>query len=418
MDRRQPRSLLWHRDVALVWWAGLISWVGNYAMFVALPVMVYQRTSSPLATALVVLGNAVPPVVVGQLAGVLVDRLDRREVLIWTNLAMAGLTTGYALLEHAPWWSFALAGLLISSVGQLLGPAEHALLPEVVPRDRLGETASLNGLNNNLARLIGPAAGGVLLGQTSFTTVAILDAATYLVAALLLAGVAAHRPFTPDREPAGRSLVAQWRAGAAVVLAHPRLRALVLLLALVMFGEGFISALLAPFIRDIVGGGASTIGWILSAQAVGGVVGAWWASRIADRVDPLTLLGAAALAAGGLLLLIFNYPYLYPQVWPSIALTALAGIPFALFGTAQMQALQLWSPAQSRGRVFALAFGAMSLLQLAGIGTAGLLAERLGPAVINVDAATYLVAGLAARWLARRPLVRPDLNNAPRPPGR
>lgn len=195
---------------------------------------------------------------------------------------------------------------------------------------------------------------------------------------------------------------AEWVQGAVTVWRHSRLRSVVALLALVMFGEGFTSALLAPLASDLIGGGAQTLGWILSAQAVGGIAGAWWASRIADRHDPMVLLGAGAVASGVLLTVIFNYAFLYPQAWPAIVLTAVAGIPFAVFASAQGLALQVYSPAVLRGRVFSLAYGVMSLLQLCGILTAGLTGARWGPSVINVDAATYLIAGLIALYLHRR----------------
>lgn len=161
-------------------------------MFVALPVTVYERTNSPLATALTVLGGAVPPVVVGQWAGVVVDRMDRRRVLLVTNLAMAALTTAYLGLAGTPWWTLALTNLVISSVGQLLGPAEHALLPELVPPDRLGEGAGLNALNNSIARLLGPASGGLLYAQFGFAATVTLDSLTYLIAAALMAGVSSR----------------------------------------------------------------------------------------------------------------------------------------------------------------------------------------------------------------------------------
>lgn len=401
MTDNARRSLFLDRDFSLVWWAGLASWTGNLAMFVVLPVLVYERTDSPLATALTVLGGALPPVVIGQLAGVIVDRADRRLVLILTNLAMAALTTTYLALADAPWLTLALTNLVISSVGQLLGPAEHALLPELVARDRLGEGASLNALNNTIGRLLGPAAGGLLYAQLGFAATVILNAGTYLVAATLMTAVSSRRPHTPAREINRPGLRAQWVEGAVMVWGHPRLRLLIALLGIVMFGEGFVSTLLAPLVSDLIGGGAQTLGWILSAQAVGGIAGAWWASRIADRHDPLALLGVGAVASGLLLTAIFNYAFIYPQIWPAIALTAVAGIPFAIFASAQTLALQVYSPAAMRGRVFALAWGAMSLLKLCGIGIAGLAGERWGSTVINVDAVTYTIAGLIALALTR-----------------
>ena len=391
-------SLLRRRDVSILWTAGLVSWVGIYAMFVALPVMVYDRTSSPLATAVTVLGGALPSVLAGQVAGVIADRVDRRRLMIGALLAMAGLTLVYLPLADGPWWHLAVVNLINSSVGQLIGPAEHALLPELVEHERLGEAAALNALNNNLARLVGPALGGVLFTQAGWSASVVLNATTYLTAATLVALVSARRPHTPARQDR-HGFGSEWLDGVRQTWGNIRLRILICLLALVAFGEGFVSALLAPLARELIGGGAQTLGWLLSAQAVGGIVGAWWATRAADRHDPLRLLGWAAVSIGLLLAVVFNYALFYPHAWPSVLLTGLAGVPFAVFLSAQLQALQLLAPPAARGRIFSLAWSAMGLAQLVGILLAGLGGEHWGVLVINVDAAAYLLAGVLALLL-------------------
>ncbi len=396
----RPTSLLRRRDVALLWSSGLVSWIGKYAMFVALPAVVYDRTTSPLAAALTVLGGAAPSVLFGQVAGVVADRHDRRRVLILTGLVLSVLALGYLLVAEGPWWHLAIVNLTLSSVGQLMGPAEHALLPELVENERLGEAASLNALNNTLARLIGPALGGVLLAQVGWNAAVLLNAGAYLTAALLVAMVTAQRPHTTPPAPR-RPLLREWFEGATYNWSNPRLRALLLVLVLVMLGEGFVSALLAPLVTELIGS-AQVLGWILSAQAVGGIAGALWATRVADRFDPVRLLGWAALAAGLLLTVIFNYALLYPMAWPAVILTAVAGVPFAVFASTQLQALQLLSPAGLRGRVFAPSWGLNGLAQLVGITIAGVTAERWGVLMINVDAGTYVLGGIAALLITSR----------------
>jgi len=394
------RSLLWHHDFARVWWSGLISWTGNGALFVALPVHTYVQTHSTLATATVVMAGALPAVMVGPLAGVLVDRLPYRPMLVWTNVALALIVLTFLLVPGAPWWTLALIGLVQSAVGQLLGPAEHALLPLLVEEDRLGEANSLNAANGSLARLIGPALGGALLGTFSFGVVVVVDGLTYLLAAGLLAGV---REPLRTRAPSGgvRSIWGQWRGGLAVVRAHPTLRAVFLVVAVVGFGEGFISTLMAPFVQEVLGGNARALGLIFSAQAVGGLLGALVAARVADRLGALRLLAVGALGSGALLLVIFNYALLYRAVWPAVVLTALAGLPFALFATAQGLALQQDSPPEARGRVFSACFALVGLTALLGMGVSGALGEPFGPLVINADALTYLL-GAALAWQAVR----------------
>jgi predicted MFS family arabinose efflux permease len=396
-----PSSLLRDRDVALVWAAGLISMAGNLAMFVALPVAVFDSTGSPWATAVTALAGAAPTVLVGQVGGVVADRVDRRWLLATANVVMAVLTCAFLVLPAGVWWPLAVVNLLVTSAAQFAGPAEHALVGELVPPSRLGEGASLNALNNNIARLVGPAVGGLVFAQLGFRATVVLDTVTFLIAAALVAHVS-RRPAGNGPRSTTRPLVADWRLGARQIWSHQQLRALVLLAALVMFGEGAIAALMAPYTREVLGGGAGLLGGMLAAQAIGGIAGAWWASRNADKRSPLQLLGGAALASGLLLVVIFNYALCYPHPWPAVVLTGMAGFPFAVFGAAQGYALQIYAPPELRGRVYSLSFGVLSLAQLSGIAVAGLAAERWGPLMINIDAAGYLVTGAAAVHLARR----------------
>ena len=230
-----------------------------------------------------------------------------------------------------------------------------------------------------------------------------LDAGTFALAAALLWRVSSRcgQVIASSRPPARRWFVA-WLEGARRVWSHPELRPIVALAALLMLGEGAISALIAPFAREILHGDAEVLGAMFTAQAVGGIVGAAWTARNADRILPLRLLGAGALASGLLMAVIFNYALIYPQPWPAVALTGLAGFPFAVVGAAQGYSLQIYAPPELRGRVYSLASGMLSLAQLAGIVLAGAAGERWGPVAINIDTVAYLTVGVVALWLVRR----------------
>ncbi len=394
------RSALRQRDVALVWTAGLLGWIGNHALFVVLPFVVFESTSSPSATAITVLGGAVPPVLVGPLAGVLADRWDRRRVLLGANVVLAVLTLGYLVIDPGTWGWLAGLTFLRSCVGQLVGPAEHALLPELVSADRLGEVAALNALNNTVARLVGPAVGGVLLATTGLAGSVVLVVVCHTGAAATVAALRYHR--SVEAKPSSAGLQRQWREGAVLAWHEPVLRALIPLVALMGLGEGFVSALLVPFNRELLEASADDLGWILSAQAVGGTAGAWWYTRAADRRDPFRVLAVAALVAGALLAVVFSYPLVEPVLWPAVALTAIAGAPFAVVAAAQGLILQRHVTPMARGRVFGLFWALASLMQIVGIILAGLLAEWVGSVVILIDAVVYLLAGVLGLVAAAR----------------
>lgn len=391
-------TVLRDRDVSLVWSGGVVSAVGTGAMFVALPYYTYVATGSVLATALVTLAEYAPSVGIAQLAGVLVDRWDPRRTLIAVNLALAGCTLGYVL--HAGWWWLAVVALVRSSVAQFATPAAHTLIPAVAPVGRLAEVNALNAIGGNMARLAGPALGGILVGVGGLHAVVITDAVTFLLAAALTAAV--RRPETSG--PASTDgLVTSWRQGWSAVQGHPVLRPLMIVMVTVGFGEGFVSALVAPWMTDVAGGGGADIGLMLSGQAVGGILGGILVVRSAHRWHSLTLLGAGAIVSGVLLVAIFNYPLVSPVgPWPAIILTAVAGLPFAVYGTAQTVAVQTHSPDGLRGRAVSLTFGVQGIAQLVGIAVAGPAGSLVGPLIINVDAVAYLVAGALALVTIRR----------------
>ena len=172
---------------------------------------------------------------------------------------MAMLTCAFLVLPAGAWWPFAVVNLLVMSAAQFAGPAEHALLGDLIPPSRLGEGASLNALNNNLARLVGPAVGGLVSAQFGFGATVVLDAVTFLIAAVLVLLVSRSRPLVAGSGSKPVGFLTEWLAGARRVWTHPELRPLVLLVAMVMFGEGAISALMAPFTRDVLGAALASL---------------------------------------------------------------------------------------------------------------------------------------------------------------
>ena len=382
-------SLLRERNLVLVWSGNVVSAIGTGAMFVAVPFHTYAITGSVTATALVALAEYAPAVGIAQLAGLLVDRWDARRVIVWANVALAASTLAFLL--HEAWWWFAAVAFLRSCIAQFILPAAQTLVPAVAPSGRLTEVNGANAIGGNIARLVGPALGGVVLGLGGLHAVAIADAASFVVAAGLTFAIRLPRVVA---HTAREGLLHAWRTGWSAVRDHPVLRRLAAVMALVGLGEGFVSALLVPWMTDVVGGDSTHLGLMLSLQAFGGILGGFAVVRYAHRLATLSMLWIGALASGILLVVILNYPLLAPVgPWPAILLTAVAGFPFAVYGTAQAIAVQTYSTDGLRGRVVSLTFGVQGIAQLAGTALAGPTAALLGPLAINVEALAYLAAG-------------------------
>ena len=201
-------ALLRRRDFGLLWTGGLISETGDWFLLVGLPVWVFKVTGSSLVTATVFLVGLLPSLVVGPLAGVLVDRWDRRRTLVAVSLAEAAFLLPLLAVDgRDQLWVVYLVMAVEAVLAQLNDPARNALVPSLVPRDDLVGANALIGLNGNLARLVGSPLGGVLVEVAGLPGLVIGDAVSFLLGAALLAlvrpGVPASGPAPAARPPAG-----------------------------------------------------------------------------------------------------------------------------------------------------------------------------------------------------------------------
>src|SRR6266540_2998176 len=140
--------VLRHRAFAVLWLGGLLSLVGDWMLITGIPLVVYQLTGSTLALGAAVAANALPRVLVGSVAGVFVDRWDRRRTMVVCDLLLGlGLLPLLVVRDARDLWLIALVLLWESSVVRFYQPAEGALLPRVVPDDELIAANALNGFS-------------------------------------------------------------------------------------------------------------------------------------------------------------------------------------------------------------------------------------------------------------------------------
>lgn len=379
--------ILRQRNFGLLWAAGLISLIGDWVLVVGLPIEVYARTGSTLATMGMTLAFLIPAITLGSVAGVLVDRWDRRRLMIIVNLGLAVTLLPLLAIDALGIWVAYAVLLAASCLAQLFEPAETALLPNLLEggaeRDLVTANA-LNGLNNSLARIIGPVVGGVAVAAGGLTLVAVVDAVTFIVAALLLLAIRTNRgraTVQPEREPmsvvaepvvaieheaasAWSRLRREWREGLDLVLHHPILRALLVFMVITRVGEGLVSTLFVPWATDVLDTDAAGYGWLLSAQAIGGLGGAFVVGRFGSRIAPLRLLSIAAVIFGAIDLVLFTYPAFYPVLAPALVGMVIVGVPGAAMGAAFATLQQTQAEDSHRGRVVGamLAVGALGSL--------------------------------------------------------
>jgi MFS family permease len=401
-----PWRLLRRRpDLARLVGAGLVSLTGDWLLAIGLSYAVYDLTGSTMASAGVFLTSLLPQVAVGLVAGVLVDRWDRRRTMIAANLVLAVGLLPMLLVDGAGLiWIVYPVLVLEAVVETFFAPAEQAMLPRVVDDTDSAELVTANALNGqarNLSRLVGGALGGVLAALGGIPLVALADAATFLGAALLVSrirtsGAVAPRELTAEYVVRSRfsELRADWVEGARVALASRTVRVLGTFWLITSFGEGIWGTLFAPYVRSVLHGGPEALGLISGVQAVGGVIGGLVIATFGSRWQPHRMLGLGALAFGLVDLAIALYPLAWVHVWPAAVLMIVVGLPGAIATAGMMTLFQQHTDDRERGRVFSLLLLVRASATVVGSLTAGLLGGRIGIVPVMAWQGTgYLLAG-------------------------
>lgn len=391
-------------DLRLLLAANVVSLCGDWVLGIGIAYAVYDLTGSTLASAGSLLAAYLPQVLVGPVAGVLVDRWDRRRTMIGANLAMAVAVLPLVLVSDAEtvWLLYPLL-VLQSVVEVFFAPAEQAFLPRLVAEDELVTANALNGQVGQVARLAGGALGGLAAAAGGIPAVALLDAATFVVSALLLSRIRTSGRVVADTEAAPVSEVerrfSRFRAdlveGVRVVGASRTLRVVLVFALITAAGEGVMGTLFAPFVNDVLGGSGRAYGLITGSQAVGGVVGGLVAAAVGHRLSPALLLGAGAMTLGVIDLAIFLYPLALGETWwPALAGMMVVGLPAALTMAGYTTLFQRATNDASRGRAFSLITLARTVAVLVGTTLAGFLGDRVGiMPVLAYQGVGYVVAG-------------------------
>ena len=393
--------VLRQRNFALLWTGGLVSLMGDHVLMVALPFFVYEETGSTFARALMVAAELLPRLLFGSLAGVFVDRWDRKRVMVFASIGQ-GIIILPLLLVHSSsmMWIVFLVSFLQTTLAMFFGPAENALLPLLVGEEELLPANSLNALNNNLARLIGPPVGGALLALWGLPGVVLFDSLTFVIAGLMIlairgreARIAKQELPVPEPETLARSgFWKEWLEGLNILRLNRVVPILFISVVLLNFGGIMIDPMAAPYIVDVVKAGPQVFGWLVTVQAVGGIVGGLLAGRVGQRMNTASLYGWSELVLGVIIFIRYNIPYL-PVLF---VMTFVIGLPAALGAAALDTLFQQKVPNSHLGRIIGALNTTVGLTSLFGVlGISGMLGEILGIIpVLNIAAAITFFTGV------------------------
>lgn len=404
------------RNFALLWTAGLVSLLGDWAFYITMPVFVLDRTGSVFLAGIVWAVIALPSVVIGPVAGVYVDRWNRQQIMLWGNIAQAATA---AILVGAG----AGAGVRVimtvllatASLASVILPAEQALLPTLVPDDDLAPANALNALNDNLGRIVGPAVGAVAYTHIGIQGVAAIDAASFLIAAGLVRMVVPGQRL-PQREAVETGPELFWRSlwtGARIVWRHRLLRTLFLIFGLVALADGPIAAMITPFIDTTLGKGVAGVGTFSAVRGVAGIIGGVVIGRFGQRMrDDRLLVASAALSGLGFAAMALAQNF----AAACVILVVVIGPTHIGLHTTLLTLLQRGSADAHRGRVLALVAaitGALFLLSTVVGSAAGTVlsptAAIIGGGLLLLVAALATIIFVPAALFEALPTPAPEL---------
>ncbi|HEU0014925.1 MAG TPA: MFS transporter [Longimicrobium sp.] len=367
------RALRDMRTFAVIWAGQLVSGLGSGLTAFALPVWIYERNHSAEQFGLLYFAATVPAVLLAPFAGALVDRWDRRRVLLASDAAAALMTAVIAALVFSgrfEVWHLFVLSLASASVGAFQDPAFSATVAAMVPREHLPRASGMMQTSASVIGLLTPLLAGVLVTVGGLGAVLVVDLATFLVAVGTLLVV---RIPTPPRDPAAprRHLLREAHDGWRWIRERPAMLYLLLYFPFVNLGTGMVNPLFPPLVLSF--STPAALGAAVTVSSLGMLVGGL---ALSAWGGPRRLLRGLLLcqAAGCVCVMLIG-------LRPSLPLVA-AGLFLSLLvaPTAQACSQTIWltkTPQEMLGRVLAIRrMLAMSSMPLAAL-AAGPLAERV-----------------------------------------
>jgi MFS family permease len=395
-----------HRNFQLFFFGQGISVIGTWMTKLATSWLVYRLTHSALLLGIVGFAGQIISFVIAPLAGVWVERLDRRKLLVWTqaaaaaqSLAMAALTLAHVITL---WEIIALAAFQ-SLVNAFDMPGRQSFLVQMVEdRNDLSNAIAINSSMANAARLIGPAVAGVVISAVGEGWCFLIDGVSYfaVIASLLMMRI--KRLNIPRK---ATSMLEQLREGWDYVRTFQPIRTILLFFSLITL-MGYSWSVLLPIFAARLHGGAATLGWLTGAAGVGSLTSAI-SLVVRKSVVGLTRMLQIASVVLGAALILFGLSH---TLWLSLVLMVFVGFGMIQLASASNTIIQSLVPEDKRARV--MSYYTMAFFGASPFGSllAGVLADRIGAPPTMIITGAFCLAGsfwFTAQLSKIRPIMRP-----------
>lgn len=391
------------RDFSLMWSAQLVSTIGEALTDLAAAILIFRITDSALAVGLILMVTAIPTLLFGLFAGVVVDRFDKKRILLYSNLLrgfiVLGIPLAYTTLytpENPDAFVFSLYALIFvsASVRQFFDPAWEAVLPEIATEEELTQANSFLAVSSFGSTAVGFAAAGFLASTGDYMLPFYIDALTYFAAFALLLAVRVPKGAPPEATSIG-VVVENLKSGARYLWNTPILRSIFIVGAPVFLSFGLWNVLLLPMSIRVLDGSEFEYGLQEGLTSVGFVIGSFFMARYGDRLPE-----GSWLVVGTILMGVFGVLYgLSPTMNIAILMVTITGFLNAPQSIARRLLLQRHIPREMRGRVFSAFFVSRDVLFLVGMAGAGLADVFPVRELVIVSSLVLVGAGVLTQFM-------------------
>ncbi len=397
----QTFSALRHRNYQLFFVGQLISLVGTWMQNVSQPWLVYQLTGSPLYLGIVSFASAVPVIFLSLWAGVFIDRVPKRKLLVITQtLAMtqAFLLSLDVFLGWVQPWHVVVFAFILGTINAFDAPTRQAFVIEMVGREDLQNAIGLNSAMFQTARIIGPSIAGILLAAIGPAWCFFLNGVSF-IAVIIVLRLMDVKPIIGAKRDANP--IAQMREGLGYIRYNQVVLTLLGMVAMAnIFAFGY-SALIPAFAQDVLHQGPAGLGLLSASVGVGALIGALTVASLGNfqRRGMLLTFGNVFFP---MMVLLFAASSIFPL---SMAILVGAGLGFMIQNAMTNTLIQTAVPDHLRGRVMSVYMLVFQGFFPIGSLMAGTIAEHFGvPMGAAFGGTIALAAGLF--WLWRAPYIR------------
>lgn len=410
-QKLSPFAVFRRPSFTRMWLAQLISTIGDSFTMIAAGILIYQKTGSALSVGLMLMATSIPTLLMGMIAGVFVDRFDRKKIMIVADICRGSLVFLIPILiQYNVAWMYVIV-FLNSAISTFFMPAYDSIVPEMASDEELTAANSMIAISSFGSTAIGFAASGMLAAY-SLELAFYIDAASYFISALLMVGIKIA-PLKVEENTSVAVVVKNLQSGLKYLFGSRILRSLVIISIFYSFVVGLGNTLLLPFATDALGATTFEYGLQEGLTSIGFVVGSFIMAKYADRMREglWVILGLLGM---GVCYLIYSFSTTVPFAIFVITISGLMNSPYAV---ARRTLLQRNTEREMRGRVFGASMTIGNVMMLLGMGAAG-LADLYGPrvmmqvtAIINLASGgvAMLVPGIgqpAAEWVRSLSLLR------------